>query len=139
MRIRGSICGSGYTWWPRSWYGVDPGLIRTGEGCEEGKSSALVSSSSSDWALSGVKEGVDLFGVFRRLCHDCRLIEREHAPILHHHFAANDGRPHIGGLECIDDGRIDVIHRSGVRSAGIHHDEIGLLAHFQRADLPLKM
>jgi hypothetical protein len=89
--------------------GRDPGMewIRGSSQQEKDAETAylaLVCSSSFGWALSCAKGGVDLFGVFRRLCQDRRLIEREHASIFHHHFAANDGRPHIGGLECIDDG-----------------------------------
>src|ERR1700722_12805290 len=35
MPIRGSTCGSGYTWQPRLLFGVDPGITTTTEDCAE--------------------------------------------------------------------------------------------------------
>src|ERR1700722_6103613 len=67
MPIRGSTCGSGYTWQPRLSFGVDLGITTTTEDCaEDGPSCELHPPLAPVWMAAAVehhgetRQGLDL-------------------------------------------------------------------------------
>src|SRR5229473_900544 len=63
------------------------------------------------------------------------LIQRQHAPFPHHHVSADHHRLHVAGLQRIDDLRVHVEHRHGMRRIEPQDNKVRLLPWFQRAYL----
>src|SRR5712692_10346418 len=63
------------------------------------------------------------------------LIQRQHPPFPHHHFSADHHRLDVAGLQRIDDLRVHLEHRHGVRRIEPQDNKVRFLAWFQRTDL----
>src|SRR5260370_32939549 len=62
------------------------------------------------------------------------FIQRQHAPLPHHHLSADHHRLHIAGLQRIDNLRVHLEHRHGMRRIAPQDDTVRFLPWFQRTD-----